>query len=62
MIRSLFGFYHQPLPGVLNSEADLLSRWNVTSRTWEQFLQRVQRDQLVAISVPVNLFQLDSPF
>ena len=50
------------LPGVLNSEADVLSRWNVALRTKEQFLQRVQRDQLVALSVPINFFQLDSPF
>ena len=23
---------------------------------------RVQRDQLIAVSVPINFFQLDSPF
>ena len=50
------------LPGVLNSEADLLSRWNVPSRAKDQFLHRVQRDQLIAVSVPVAFFQLDSPF
>ena len=50
------------LPGVLNSEVDVLSLWNETSRTKEQFLQRVQRDQLVAVSVPINFVQLDSPF
>ena len=50
------------LPRVLNSEADVLLRWNVASYTKEQFLQCVQRDQLVAVSVPSNFFQLDSPF
>ena len=50
------------LPGVLNSEADVLSRWNVAARIKEQFFQRVQRDQLVAVSVPISFFQLDSPF
>ena len=49
-------------PGVLNSDADVLSRWNVPSRAKEQFLHRVQRDQLIAVSVPINFFQLDSPF
>ena len=50
------------LPRVLNSEADVLSRWNVDSRTKEQFLQRIQHDQLVAVAMPINFFQLESPF
>ena len=50
------------LRGVLNSEADVLSRWNVPSRAKGQFLHRVQRDQLIAVSVPIAFFQLDSPF
>ena len=50
------------LPGVLNSEADMLSRWNEPSRAKDQFLHHVQRDQLIAVSVPMACFQLDSPF
>ena len=50
------------LHGILNREADVLSRRNVTSRTKEQYLQRVQRDQLIVVSEPINFFQLDSPF
>ena len=49
-------------PGVLNSEADVLSRWNVPSRAKDQFLHRVKSDQLIAVSVPIAFFQLDSPF
>ena len=50
------------LPGVLNSEADVLWRWNVPSCAKDQFLHRVPRDQLIAVSVPIAFFQLDSPF
>ena len=50
------------LPGVLNSEADVLSRWNVPSRAKEQFIQRIHRDQLVAVTVPITFFKLDGPF
>lgn len=50
------------LPGVLNSEADVLSCWNGPSRAKDQFLHRVQRDQLIAVSVAIGFFQLDSPF
>ena len=50
------------LPGVLNSEADVLSRWDVPSRAKDQFLHRVQRDHFIAVSVPIAFFQLDSPF
>ena len=49
-------------PGVLNSEADVLSGWNVPSRAKDQFLHRVKSDQLIAVSVPIAFFQLDSPF
>ena len=50
------------LPGVLNSEADMLSRWNVPSRAKNHFLHHVQRDQLIAVSVPIAFFQLEGPF
>ena len=49
------------LPGVFNSDADVLSRWHA-SVVNEQFLLRVKRDNLVEVPVPVSVFYLDSPY
>ena len=49
------------LPGVFNSDADVLSRWHA-SPVNEQFLLCVKRDNLVEVPVPVSVFYLDSPY
>ena len=51
------------LSGVLNGDADVLSRWHAHSLAKEQFLFRVKLDNLVDVPVPVSFFKLDcSPF
>lgn len=49
------------LPGVLNSDADVLSRWHANPLQ-EQFLLRAKRDNLVEVPVPASVFSLDSPY
>ena len=47
------------LPGVLNSDADVLSQWHAHSLAKKQFLFRVKRENLVDVPVPVSFFKLD---
>jgi len=51
------------IPGLTNTDADLLSRWDSCSASGrDKFLQRASRDSLMDVPVTADMFHLDDCF